>query len=147
MTAINWNNPTNGDWSVAANWSTNTVPGFADAVTISASGPYIVTISSTDLANTLTFSASQAALLENAGQLIMTGALTVNSGFVSLNEANTIGNVALAGGVLAFGNGAALGAGTVALSGGELLGTANETTATRSPFRGLRPLRPRMGRR
>ena len=57
----------------------------------------------------------------------MAGALTVDSGFVSLNEANTIGSVALVGGVLAFGNGCALGAGTVALSGGELLATANET--------------------
>ena len=41
----------------------------------------------------------------------MAGALTVDSGLVSLNKANTIGSVALAGGVLAFGNGGALGAG------------------------------------
>ena len=48
MTAINWKNSVNGDWNVAANWSTGTVPTLADAVTISAFGPYIVTISSAD---------------------------------------------------------------------------------------------------
>ena len=71
MTAISWRNATNGDWSVAANWSTNTVPTSADAVTISMPGPYIVTISSADRANSLTFNASQAALLQNAGSLTM----------------------------------------------------------------------------
>src|SRR6185437_11627730 len=136
MTAISWKNPVNGDWSNASDWSTNTVPTSADTVTISASGPYIVTISSADRANTLTFNASSAALFENAGSLTMAGALTVNSGFVSLNEANTIGSVTLAGGMLAFGNGSALGSGTVSLSGGELLGTANETVANQLAFSG-----------
>ena len=46
---------------------------------------------------------------------------------MSLNQANTIGSVALTGGVLAVGNSGALGGGTIAMSGGELLGTANET--------------------
>ena len=127
MAAISWKNPVNGDWNVAGNWSTNTVPTLADAVTISVAGPYIVTISSADVANLLTFNGSQAALLENAGSLTMGGALTVDSGLVSLNEANTIGSVAVSGGVLAFGAGGALGTGTVSMSGGELLGTANET--------------------
>jgi autotransporter-associated beta strand protein len=127
MTATSWKTAVSGDWNVATNWSTNTVPTSLDTVTISASGPYIVTISSADRANTLTFNGSSAALFENAGSLTMAGALTVNSGFVSLNEANTIGSVALSGGELAFGNGGALGAGIVTVSGGELLGTANET--------------------
>jgi len=38
MTAIIWANPANGDWDVAANWSTDTVPTSADDVTISAPG-------------------------------------------------------------------------------------------------------------
>ena len=147
MTAISWKNPVNGDWSNASDWSTNTVPTSADTVTISASGPYIVTISSADRANSLTFNASSAALFENAGSLTMAGALTVNSGFVSLNEANTIGSVTLAGGMLAIGNGSALGAGTVSMSGGELLGTANETLGNRSSFREPRRSRPRMEQR
>ena len=57
----------------------------------------------------------------------MAGGLNVESGFVSLNEANSIGGVRVTGGVLAFGNGGGLGTGTVTMSGGELLATANET--------------------
>jgi hypothetical protein len=41
----------------------------------------------------------------------MAGAFTVDSGLVSLNEANTIGSVRVTGGLLAFGNTGALGAG------------------------------------
>jgi hypothetical protein len=136
MTAISWKNAVSGDWNNASDWSTNTLPGLSDAVTISAFGPYIVTISSADLANSLTFNASEAALFENAGSLTMAGALTVDSGFVSLNKANTIGSVSIAGGALAFGNGAALGAGAVSLSGGELLATANETVTNELDFTG-----------
>ena len=88
------------------------------------------------MANLLTFNASQAALIENAGSLTMAGALTVDSGLVSLNKANTIGSVALAGGVLAFGNGGALGAGSVTVSGGELLGTTSETLSNGLSFSG-----------
>ena len=80
MAAISWKNPVNGDWNVAGNWSTNTVPTLADAVTISVAGPYIVTISSADFASLLTFNAPQAALIENAGSLTMAGALTVDFG-------------------------------------------------------------------
>jgi hypothetical protein len=111
MTAIIWANPINGDWDVAANWSTDTVPTSADDVTISAPGSYIVTISThrvlvspgktiivPDEANLLTFDAPEAALQENTGSLMVAGALTVNSGFVLLNEANTIGSVDLTGG-------------------------------------------------
>jgi FG-GAP-like repeat len=148
MTAINWENPVNGDWDVASNWSTDTIPSSADDVTISAAGPYIVTVGAGitiggvlplrifPTANSLTFNASEAALFENTGKLTVTAALTVDSGFVSLNEANTIGSVSVRGGVLAFGNGSALGAGTVNLSGGELLATANETLANDLGFSG-----------
>jgi hypothetical protein len=129
MATINWKNPVNGDWSVATNWSTNTVPTSGDAVTISAPGSYSVMITSSDLANSLTFNASQAALLETGGSLTVTGALSVDSGFVSLSEANTIGSVLLAGGELGIGKGTALGTGTLTVTSGELLGTATATVA------------------
>ncbi len=80
MTAIAWRIPANGDWNVAADWSTGAIPTSADDVTISTLGPYIVTVGSartihigllqfqsSPTANSLTFSASEAALLENTG--------------------------------------------------------------------------------
>jgi hypothetical protein len=86
-------------------------------------------IGTPDEANSLTFNAPQAELQENSGSLTIGSALTVNSGLVSLNEANTIGSVALTGGVLAFGIGGALGTGTLTQSGGELLATETLTNA------------------
>ena len=81
----------------------------------------------------------------SGGSLTMAGAF-VDSGLVSLNEANTTGTVGVTGGVLAFGNTGALGTGTVALSGGELIATADETSAMRSHFRELRGSRPHVER-
>ena len=149
MASISWKNPVSGDWNVASNWSTGAVPTLGDDVTIMPAvavinTPFIVTVSSADQANSLTFFVPQGALLENAGSLTIAGALTVDfeSGFVSLNEANTIGSVTLAGGVLAFGNGGALGTGTISMSGGELLGTANETIANPLAFSAARGVTP-----
>ena len=77
----------------------------------------------------------------------MAGALTVDSGLVSLNKANTIGSVALAGGVLAFGKPARW-----ARPGHrERRRTARDRERNprqrSSPFRQLRPSPPRMERR
>jgi autotransporter-associated beta strand protein len=80
-----------------------------------------------DEANSLTFNAPQAELQEISVSLTIGGALTVDSGLVSLNKANAIGSVSPINGVLAFGNAGALGTGTVTQSGGELLATASET--------------------
>jgi hypothetical protein len=104
MVAISWKNPSNGDWSIATNWSTGAAPMLSDNVTISTSGSYVVTISPNnppnslaDVANSLTFDAPQASLVESAAaaELIMVGALTVKSGSVSLNTTNILGSVAL----------------------------------------------------
>src|SRR3984957_3228726 len=86
MATVNWLNSAGGDFGVAANWSTDSVPFLNDDLTVSAFGQYLVTISDNDQANSLTFNAPQAALQENAGSLTWTGTLLVNSGFLSLNE-------------------------------------------------------------
>jgi len=128
MAAIVWNGG-DGDWSLASDWSTGAAPTLADDVAISAAGSYIVTISSADVANSLAFGAAQAALYEGVGSLAISGALTIDSGYVSLNQANTIGSVSLGAATLAFGNSGALGAGVVTVNGGQLLATANTTLA------------------
>ncbi len=38
LTTINWTSPTSGSWDVAANWSTDTVPGSGDSVVIDVPG-------------------------------------------------------------------------------------------------------------
>jgi hypothetical protein len=101
MTAVNWK-PGQGRLERCRDWSTNTVPTLVNAISISTSGAYIAKISSFDLVNYVTFTA-QAALFENGGSLTMAGAF-VDSGLVSLNEANTTGTVGVTGDVLAFGN-------------------------------------------
>ena len=136
MTAISWKSPVSGDWDVASNWSTDTVPTFGDDVTISAPGAYTVTVSSNDQANSLLVDAPGATLVENAGSLSIAGELTVDSGFVALNEANPIESVAVNGGELNFGNPGALGSGTVSIPGGELLATTNETLTNALSFWG-----------
>ena len=71
----------------------------------------------------------QAALFEQLADARSSGVLTVNSGFVSLNEANTIGSVSVGAATLALGASGALGTGMITVNGGELLGTANATLA------------------
>lgn len=117
-------------------------PSLADDATIFAPGPYIVTISCIDVANSLTFDASQAALLQTAVELIMVGALMVDSGFVSLSTTNIMSGVAVSGGVLAFGADGALGTGAISMTGGELLAAMAIPTSCG----GTPTVRPRSGK-
>ena len=132
MTAISWKSPVGGDWNVAANWSTDTVPTFSDDVTISALGSvtgYTVTISSDDQAHSLSdgeLGVGGGTLVENAGSLSIAGQLIVEFESVTLNEANPIESVWDSGQVN-FGNPAALGSGTVTMVDGMLLATTNES--------------------
>jgi hypothetical protein len=128
MAIIDWKAAVSGDWSVASNWSSGTAPGPGDAVVINFIGPYTVTVSSADFANSLAVNGDLATLQENAGSLTIAGALHVEAALASLNKANTIGSVTLdAGAKLAVGNGGALGTAAVTQTGGELLATASET--------------------
>jgi autotransporter-associated beta strand protein len=79
--------------------------------------------------------------ISGAGSLKQLG-----TGVMSINTANTYsGGTTLSAGVLAFGAAGALGTGGLSITGGELLATATRPSATRSPFRELRPSPPRMG--
>jgi hypothetical protein len=108
------------------------VPTPADVVTISAPGPYTVTISGADQAAGVTFADPGAVLIENAGSLTIPGSLVVDSGLVFLNEANAIGGVDVTGGELGFGVAGALGSGAVEVNGGELTGGVNGAPVTLS---------------
>jgi autotransporter-associated beta strand protein len=132
MATITWKNPVTGDWTAASDWSIS-VPTSTDDAVIGQIGNYVVTITSADVANSLTFNAPGATLFETGtGSLSMAGSLAVDSGTAILDAANTIGGgVTLNGGELAVGTGAALGAGSLTINGGEFLGVSNETLPNR----------------
>ncbi len=100
---INWTNTSGGDWSVAANWSPNQVPGAADDAAISAAGTYTVTITADESVNTLSLGGGAS------------GAQTLNlsGGTFTLNAAST-GN---AQAVFNISNGTLAGAGALVLAG------------------------------
>ncbi len=124
---INWTNTSGGDWSVAANWSPNQVPGAADDAAISAAGTYTVTITADESVNTLTLGgASGAQTLNLSG-----GTFTLNA--ASTGNAQAVFNIS--GGTLA-GAGALVLAGPLTWSGGTISGVVqcNGGTFSGSPL-------------
>ena len=103
MTAINWKNGVDGDWSLNTNWNPATVPGSGDAVTIAAASavPYAVTISVAEAASTLTLNQKNATVTDQA-TLTMGGALTLTAGAFDLQGSGTIkgGALVMNGGTL-----------------------------------------------
>ena len=103
MTAINWKNGVDGDWSLNTNWNPATVPASGDAVTIAAASavPYAVTISVAEAASTLTLNQKNATVTDQA-TLTMGGALTLTAGAFDLQGSGTIkgGALVMNGGTL-----------------------------------------------
>src|SRR5580692_12153162 len=101
MTNTIWTNPLSGDWTDAGSWSAG-VPTTATTAVINASGLYTVAISSADSANSLFMDAAGATLSEDSGgSLTLKRGLTLDSGTVSLNGANSFGGTTqLVGGTL-----------------------------------------------
>ena len=116
-TTINWTNAAGGNWSVAANWSPNQVPGSSDDAVITNAGAYTVTLNTSPTVNTLTLgggSGQQTLSLPAAGYtLTLNNASVVNPG----------GILALGGGVLYDKGGMNVG-GEIYWTGG-LLGVAD----------------------
>ncbi len=61
LSAVNWINPAGGDWDTGSNWSTGSVPGASDDVTLDLSPGITVTHSQDDAdsVNTLTLARDQ----------------------------------------------------------------------------------------
>jgi len=77
---ITWTNISGGNWSVAANWSPNEVPGSSDDVLITSNGTYLVTLDTSPTINSLTLGA-------DSGEQTLT-----NQDFtLTLNSASIIG--------------------------------------------------------
>jgi T5SS/PEP-CTERM-associated repeat protein len=84
MAAISWKNPITGNWSATADWSSNTIPGLGDAVTIAATGAaYTVTVSAPESAASLLLDSATATLTISSTLALSTG-LYFNAGTLNV---------------------------------------------------------------
>ena len=108
MAAISWKSNTSGFWDVAANWSTGTVPGAKDDVTISTAAAQTITH------NTGTNNIASLYVASDDTLAVTGGTLTV------LGIATIYGNLTESAGTMAFAGGASQVNGTVTQKGGTL---------------------------
>ena len=93
MSAVSWKSGVSGDWSQAADWSTGLVPGAGDDVTISIAGTYVVTVSTTEAAHSVTLGYS-GATLQIGAKLSVGTSFSATAGKVAIGAFQTL---ALAG--------------------------------------------------
>ena len=112
MAVISWKTGVSGNWSQPSNWSSNTVPGIGDDVTIDAVGSYTVTADgfpsgSNNFANSLTINAPTATLaIASLRSLEVEGMLLITSGTIDgPGELFTGGLVNISGQPLTLGGG------------------------------------------
>ena len=120
--AITWNGSSSTEWSLAGNWSSNSIPGSADDVTIPAnvaSGRYPVVSTAAANAMTVTLAAGAGTaptLTVSANTLTVAGNFTVNNGTVT----HSGGTIAVTAGVISI-------TGTLNESGGTFLSAVTLT--------------------
>jgi hypothetical protein len=99
MGFVSWLNGVFGDWNTASFWSTGSVPGSGDQVSIAAAGTYDVTLFGQGAAASLTVDAAGATFYD-AGSLSLGGTLALEAGTLALAYgAIDGGTLALQGGV------------------------------------------------
>src|SRR5438128_2700776 len=110
MAAISWKTGVSGNWSLATNWSSSTVPGGGDDVTIDAAGSYTVNVDGNDFAGTLLFDAPTARINISAGDRL-TAVATLTGGSIDgpgtfrtdgVSQITPGASLTLGGGVLWF---------------------------------------------
>ena len=92
-----WNNPAGGNWSNAANWSPNAVPGPGDIAKITTGGTYTVTndqdtaVGGIIVGNSLPLTGTQSFLVAAGVTLSPTAAVTVNdNGTFTVENGGTV---------------------------------------------------------
>ena len=131
MAAVNWTSNAGGNWNTASNWSTGTVPGPQDDVTVNTSNAQTITYSSgsdTILSlyfgglDTLALSGGKLAVL---GDSTFYGNLTESGGSFQFGANSTMsGTIAQTGGTIAIASGTLVLTGTTDTFGGALTGAA-----------------------
>ena len=89
---VQWINPLGGNWSVPGNWSTGTMPGLSDAVLITNSGTYTVTLDVDATVASLTLGGASGAQAFSASSRTFTlnGASTINGNGVMTLDSSTV---------------------------------------------------------
>lgn len=102
MAAVRWKSPVSGSWTFAADWSSGTVPGASDDVTIGVLGSYTVAVTSAIAIHSLTLSDPAATLtIKDPGVSEKVTANFTNAGVVTLDAAGGGGTTLSIGGALA----------------------------------------------
>jgi predicted ATPase len=82
---ITWTNTAGGDWSDAANWDPNQVPGASDDVIITSAGSYTVTVHNAGTVNSLVLGdALSSPVLRIEGNASYNGYLTLANSFTNI---------------------------------------------------------------
>jgi hypothetical protein len=110
-----WVNPSSGDWNTASNWSTGTVPGADDNVTIDLPGDANPTVTVSTLAVARNITSTEHLAVVTGGSLTVADAaqlanLAISDGTATFNGATTITTMTQTGGMIT-------GSGQVTLSG------------------------------
>ena len=108
MASVSWNTASSGSWSVASNWSTDTVPGSGDDAFLAIAGSYTVSLTATIAVASITISDTSAALLmqDASGDATVAGDLD-NAGTLRIVSGASVavgGNLLNAGGLLLDGD-------------------------------------------
>jgi hypothetical protein len=119
-----WTNPAGGNWSAAANWSPNQVPGSSDTANITMAGTYAVALDVNTNVNNLTIGGAGSGvqtLLADNFDLDATNALINSDGILSMSNSIFTGTlVVTSGGVFSMNNNVTVDAQVTVENGGEL---------------------------
>ncbi len=119
-----WTNTTGGNWSVAANWSPDQVPGYSDTADITLAGTYAVTLDVDTNVSNLTIGGGgpgvQTLVADNF-DLNATNALINSDGSLSMSNSIFTGTLVVArGGLFSLNNNVTMAAKVTVENGGEV---------------------------
>src|SRR5579862_2977237 len=100
MASISWKSPVSGGWTVGSDWSSGTVPGSGDDVTIGVAGAYTVTLNVAISINSLAISDGNAALAIASGATESIAGNLSNSAALQLDANGAGGSTLSVGGTL-----------------------------------------------
>ncbi|MFZ0826629.1 MAG: hypothetical protein WAO02_04325, partial [Verrucomicrobiia bacterium] len=120
---ITWTNIAGGNWSVAANWNPNQVPGSNDTANVTVAGTYAITLNVNANVSSLTIGGAGSGVQTLQGSsfaLIATNAVINSGGVLNLTNSTFAGTLAVAGGAVFNANGMTI-MGPTTVAGGAVL--------------------------